>query len=105
MIHLSNATPTLPKEGTHVKTTDDARVEFTDSGYIVIVYDNDHNTVDEVIQILMEATSCLLEEAVQETVEIHHLGKSVVHHAGKHECDFVAMVIRTIGIRVEVVEG
>lgn len=103
---MINATTTLPKQDTdtQVETTSKERIEFTDSGYMVIVYDNDHNTVEEVVQILMEATSCTLQEAVQETMEVHELGKSVVHHAGKHECDFVAMVIRTIGIRVEVVE-
>ena len=101
---IYNATTTLPKRDTEVQSTDESKIEFSQSGYMVIVYDNDRNTVDEVIQILMEATACGIEEAVQETMEVHHLGKSVVHHSGKHECDFVAMVIRTIGIRVEVVE-
>ena len=76
----------------------------TGSGYIVIVYDNDKNTVDQVIQILMQATACTQEEAEIETWEVHHLGKSVVHHGGQEECDRVAGIIRTIGIRVEVVE-
>ena len=74
------------------------------SGYIVIVYDNDTNTVEEVISILLQATQCTQEEAEIETWEVHHLGKSVVHHAGKEECERVAAIIRTIGIRVEVVE-
>ncbi len=74
------------------------------SGYIVVVYDNDHNTVEQVIHILMTATSCTLAEAEVETWEVHHLGKSVVHHGGKEECEKVGGVIRTIGIRVEVIE-
>jgi len=69
---------------------------------IVVVYDNDHNTFDEVIDILMRATGCSLHEAQMETWEVHHLGKSVVHHADAEECERVASVIRTIGIRVEV---
>ena len=76
----------------------------TGSGYIVIVYDNDKNTVDQVISILMQATACALEEAEIETWEVHNLGKSVVHHGGQEECQRVAGIIRTIGIRVEVVE-
>ena len=71
-------------------------------GYIVTVYDNDYNTVFEVISILMEATGCDLNEAEIETWEVHNLGKSVVHHGGEQECREVADVIATIGIRVEV---
>lgn len=70
--------------------------------WIVTVYDNDHNTWDEVINILMAATGCGLEEAEIETWEIDHLGKSVVHHGQKAECDDAAGIIAKIGIRVEV---
>lgn len=69
---------------------------------IVIVYDNDRNTFEEVIDVLLRATGCSLHEAQMETWEVHHLGKSVVHHAAADECERVAAVIRTIGIRVEV---
>jgi ATP-dependent Clp protease adaptor protein ClpS len=74
------------------------------SGFIVIVYDNDVNTWDEVTMILQKATGCTLEEAEIETWEVHNLGKSVVHHGGNEECERAAGIIRTIGIRVEVVE-
>lgn len=80
--------------------------ELDDTGHgghwIVIVYDNDHNTVDEVIGILILATACTQAEAETETWEVHHLGKSVVHHGGKEECETAAGIISTIGIRVEV---
>lgn len=71
-------------------------------GSIVVVYDNDTNTFDEVIWILQQATGCSLQEAEMETWEVHYLGKSVVHHASAEECERVAAIIRTIGIRVEV---
>jgi ATP-dependent Clp protease adaptor protein ClpS len=73
-------------------------------GYIVIVYNNEHNTYAEVISILMQATACTQEEAEIETWEVDHLGQSVVHHGGQEECERVAAVIRTIGIHVEVKE-
>lgn len=73
-----------------------------DEGWIVIVYNNDHNTYDEVIDILIKATACTLEEAEIETWEVDHLGKSVVHHGEQEECERAAAVIRTIGIKVEV---
>jgi ATP-dependent Clp protease adapter protein ClpS len=71
-------------------------------GWIVTVYDNDYNTVDEVVRVLIRATACSLEEAKMETWEVHHLGKSVVHHGEADECGDVAAVIAQIGIRVEV---
>ena len=74
------------------------------SGFLVIVYDNDKNTWDQVVMILQKATGCTLEEAEIETWEVDNLGKSVVHHSGQEECERVAGIIRTIGIRVEVVE-
>ena len=73
-------------------------------GYIVIVYDNDKNTWDEVVMILQKATGCTQQEAEIETWEVDNLGKSVVHHGGQEECNRAAGIIRTIGIRVEVVE-
>lgn len=74
------------------------------SGFIVVVYDNNTNTWDEVVMILQKATGCTLEEAEIETWEVDNLGKSVVHHGGREECERAAGIIRTIGIRVEVVE-
>ena len=47
---------------------------------------------------------CTEEEAYIETWEVDNLGKSVVHHGSHEECDRAAGIIRTIGIRVEVVE-
>lgn len=72
--------------------------------YLVVVFDNDFNSIDEVTFIIMLATGCPPNEAEMETWEIHHLGKSVVHNASEQECMRVAEIIATIGIRVEVVK-
>jgi len=78
----------------------------TDTGsgdfWVVTVFNNDHNTWDEVVDILMKATGCGIDEAEMETWEIDNLGKSVVHHGDKDECEGVAEVIREIGIEVKV---
>ena len=95
---IVNATVALPDQDERI----DERVGG--SGHIVIVYDNDKNTWDEVVMVLQKATSCTQEEAEIETWEVDNLGKSVVHHGGKEECHRAAGIIRTIGIRVEVVE-
>jgi ATP-dependent Clp protease adapter protein ClpS len=75
-----------------------------EGGWIVIVFNNEYNTFEQVIGILQKATNCTLEEAEMETWEIHHLGRSLVHHGSKEECDRAADIIRTIGIKVEVSE-
>lgn len=76
----------------------------TGGGYIVTVYNNEHNTYDEVMMILMVATQCDADEAYMETWEIDHMGKSVVHRACEEDCQNVADVISTIGIEATVSE-
>jgi ATP-dependent Clp protease adapter protein ClpS len=95
---FTNASVVLPEQEDRIEERQGG------SGYLVIVYDNDKNTWDEVTTILQKATGCTLEEAEIETWEVDNLGKSVVHHGGKEECNRAAGIIRTIGIRVEVVE-
>ena len=68
----------------------------------VTVYDNDTNTYEEVITVLMIATGCTAEEAYIEAWEIDKYGKCVVHRADEPECHGVADVVGTIGIAVEV---
>ena len=106
VVHASiRAARTTPGDGTTVapdrETIEDNRLD--NDGFVVIVYDNDANTFEQVTMILQKATGCSLEEASIETWEVHHLGKSVVHHASRPECERVAGIVRTIGIRVEVV--
>ena len=73
-------------------------------GWIVTVFDNNYNTYEEVIAILVAATGCSTHEALTEAWEVDHLGKSVVHHGSERECKKAAEIIATIGIRVEVSE-
>ncbi len=100
LVIVSSAGVELPQQDL---AADDSTVDSR-SHWIVVVYDNDFNTVDQVIRILITATKCSIAEAEIETWEVHHLGKSVVHHGDRPECERVAGIIRTIGIRVEVVE-
>ena len=102
---MSTATMAPERTTTILPDLDDRRLDDANgSGYIVIVYDNDKNTWDQVTGILIKATACTLEEAEIETWEVDNLGKSVVHHGSEPECERAAGIIRTIGIRVEVVE-
>jgi len=78
--------------------------EVAQRPWIVRVFNNDHNTYQEVMMILMLATACNAEEAYIEAWEIDHLGSSVVHEAAEIECRAAAKVISSIGIRVEVMQ-
>lgn len=85
----------LPQRAPH-------ELEKKGEGWIVTVFNNDVNTYDEVMTVLMVATCCTSEEAYIEAWEIDHYGKCVVHQACETECRKAADVICKIGIRVEV---
>jgi ATP-dependent Clp protease adapter protein ClpS len=94
---VAGLTASLPETVNQPDTGQEGR-----GGWIVTVFDNDFNTQSEVINILMVATGCDLEEAEMETWEVHNLGKSVVHHGDQPECEQAASVIAQIGIEVRV---
>lgn len=69
---------------------------------MVIIYDNDFNTDDEVLAILMRATGCSLQEASIEIWEAEHFGKAPVHFSSRGECEIVAAMISSIGVQTQV---
>lgn len=69
---------------------------------MVTIFNNDSNSVDEVIDVLMRATHCSLEEASIETWEAHIYGRAQVHFSLRKECESVAKVIESIGVQTEV---
>lgn len=70
--------------------------------WMVVIFNNETNSMEEVVEILMTATACTAEEAEVEMLEAHMLGKASVHFASKSECDEVAAVIGSIGVKTEV---
>jgi ATP-dependent Clp protease adaptor protein ClpS len=70
--------------------------------YVVVIYNNDHNSFDQVIAVLMHATECDLHEASLETWEAHTFGRAKVHFAPQLECKHVARIISSVGIKTEV---
>jgi hypothetical protein len=83
---------------------DDGQTRGYGDAWLVTVFNNEYNTWDEVVDILLIATGCTIEEAEIETWEIDRLGKSVVHHGAEQDCRDAAEIIATIGIRVEVTQ-
>lgn len=81
--------------------------EISDGGtgrgrWMTVIFDNEHNSMDEVVEVLMRATGCGEEEAAIEMWEAHVYGKAPVHFDSKEECRRVAGVIERIGVRTEV---
>lgn len=81
--------------------------EIADGGtsrgrWMVVIYNNETNSFDEVILALMRATGCDADEAEIEAWEAHHYGKAPVHFASRTECDEAARVISSIGVKTEV---
>ena len=70
--------------------------------WMVVIYNNESNSVDEVVSILIEATGCSFDEAMIEMWEAHNLGNSSVHFASHEECAAAAALISSIGVRAEV---
>jgi hypothetical protein len=68
----------------------------------VVIYDNDVTPYNEVIEILMRSTGCGLEEASIETWEAQMYGKTAVHFSSRNECEIVAVMISSIGVKTEV---
>jgi ATP-dependent Clp protease adaptor protein ClpS len=70
--------------------------------WMVKIFNNDHNSFDEVIAVLMAATGCDIQEAHMEAWEAHHLGQTPVHFDGEGRCKEVAGIISGVGVRTEV---
>ena len=71
--------------------------------YKVVVVNNDHNTFEEVITILMRAVAGMSRTTAEEHAnEIHQTGSTVPYVGPLERAEAVASVIRTIGILVRV---
>jgi ATP-dependent Clp protease adaptor protein ClpS len=70
--------------------------------WMTVIFNNETNSIDQVIHILMRATACDQEEAEIETWEAHVYGKAPVHFAARDECERAAGIISSIGVKTEV---
>jgi ATP-dependent Clp protease adaptor protein ClpS len=70
--------------------------------WMVVIFNNETNSMEEVVEILMAATGCSAEEAEIEMWEAHTFGKASVHFASRVECEEAASIIGSIGVKTEV---
>jgi ATP-dependent Clp protease adapter protein ClpS len=71
--------------------------------WMTIIFNDDHTPIDLVVLTVIAATKCSVEEAEIETWEAHHYGKAPIHFSSESECDQVARVLQSIGVKTEVV--
>jgi ATP-dependent Clp protease adapter protein ClpS len=86
----------------HPEISDQSPATGNKGRWMVMIYNNPHNSFDEVIDVLMRATMCSHEEAVIETWEAHTYGKAPVHFSSRRDCVEVASVIQKVGVKTEV---
>lgn len=70
--------------------------------WMVVIFNNETNSMDEVIEVLVMATGCDIQEAYIEMWEAHTYGKAPVHFSSREDCDRAAEIISLIGVKTEV---
>lgn len=68
---------------------------------VVILYNDDHHGMDEVVFQLQKATGYTLERCVQVMYEAHTRGRAIAYTGSESECERVASVLRQIRLQVE----
>ncbi|MBV9848129.1 MAG: ATP-dependent Clp protease adaptor ClpS [Armatimonadetes bacterium] len=69
--------------------------------YVVIVYDDDWHTFEQVEIQLQKATGCTLEKAEALSHEIDGTGRAIVFAGTEEKCEQVAGILRQIRLQVE----
>ena len=69
--------------------------------YLVILYNCDCHTFDQVEEQLQKAIGCTLEKAEAFATEVDSTGRSVVFSGEEVECEKVANILREIRLQVE----
>lgn len=91
-------TLTLPRIG----ELDDIRAGADIQGpWIVILYNCDCHSFDDVEFILQKATGCSLEDAQAVAMEVHLKGRAICYSGSREECERVAAIIASIRLQVE----
>ena len=81
---------------------DDLRERSEITGpWIVIIYNCECHTFDDVEQIVQQATGCALEKAEAIAWEIHTEGRAICFSGTQTECERVAKIIASIRLQVE----
>lgn len=69
--------------------------------WVVILYNCDCHTFDDVIEILIKATNCTAEKALGIAIEVDSKGRAICFDGSREECERVAGIIASIRLQVE----
>jgi ATP-dependent Clp protease adapter protein ClpS len=73
--------------------------------WVVILFNDDYHSFDEVIAQVQKATGCNQAEAFQITYTAHHTGQAVAYVGERPACEQVASILRAIDLRAEIQEA
>jgi ATP-dependent Clp protease adaptor protein ClpS len=80
----------------------DEDAEIDDSGpYVVILYNDDHHSMDAVVLQLQKATGYDTERCARIMLEAHTRGRAIAYTGPQNECERIAQVLRQIRLQVE----
>lgn len=72
------------------------------TGYRVILYNDETHGIEEVVEQVVKATACEIEQAVHITLEAHQKGRAVCFKGERGKCHEVARILREIRLQCEV---
>src|SRR5437588_6652907 len=73
----------------------------TGGPWVVILYNCDCHSFDEVIAQIQLAAGCSMARAEQIAEEAHQRGRAIAYTGGEDDCERAAGILRSIGLQVE----
>lgn len=77
--------------------------DTTDIPFIVVLFNDDWHTFDEVITQLIKAVGCTFEQARGFAFEVHVKGKAYVYTGSMQECLRVSSILEEIGLHTQII--
>ncbi len=81
---------------------EDEVAEVIDTPWLVVLYDDDIHTFEDVILQVVKATGCSAQRAERHAWTVHTKGKDVVYQGDFFECFRVQGVLKEIGLVTEI---
>lgn len=70
--------------------------------YKVVLYNDDWHTFEEVINQIIKAVHCSVQQARNFTFEVHLKGKAIVYHGDMASCLRVSSVLEEIALHTQI---
>jgi ATP-dependent Clp protease adaptor protein ClpS len=69
--------------------------------WVVILYNCECHTFDDVIEVLCIATGCTVDQAAALALKVHTEGRAIVFDGERDECERVTEIIASVRLQVE----